>query len=87
MDYQQLIDSMSPQIYQSLKRSMEIGKWPDGRPLTPAQRESAMQAMIAWGERHLPAEERLGYIDKKHKAGDSCDDPAAMPLNWKEPES
>ena len=54
MDYQQLIDTMSPQIYQSLKRSVEVGKWPDGRALTQEQRETTMQAMIAWGEKHLP---------------------------------
>ena len=47
MDYQQMIDSMSPEIYQSLKRSVELGKWPDGKPLTPEQRQHAMQAIIA----------------------------------------
>jgi len=84
MDYQQLIETMSPDIYQSLKRSLEVGKWPDGKPLTPAQRESAMQAVIAWGEKHLPATERVGYIDKGRKAGDSCDDPQETLINWKD---
>jgi uncharacterized protein YeaC (DUF1315 family) len=87
MDYQQLIDTMSPQIYQSLKRSVEVGKWPDGRALTQEQRETTMQAMIAWGEKHLPEQDRVGFIDKQHKAGDSCDDPLEMPLNWKDQES
>ena len=85
MDYQQLIATLTPDIYQSLKRSVELGKWPDGKPLTPPQRESAMQAIIAWGEKHLDARERVGYIDKKHKAGDSCDDPGATTiLSWKD---
>ena len=84
MDYQQMIDSMSPEIYQSLKRSVELGKWPDGKPLTPEQRQHALQAIIAWGEKHLPQEQRVGYIDKGHKAGDSCDDPLETTLNWKE---
>lgn len=79
-----MIDSMSPEIYQSLKRSVELGKWPDGKPLTPEQRQHAMQAIIAWGEKHLPQEQRVGYIDKGHKAGDSCDDPLETTLNWKE---
>lgn len=84
MDYQQMIDSMTPQIYQSLRRAVELGKWPDGRPVTPEQREHAMQAVIAWGEQHLPPEERIGFIDKGHKAGDVCDDdPAETPLSWK----
>ena len=83
MDYQQLIDNMSPQIYRSLKRSVEIGKWPDGRTLTREQRETTMRAMIAWGEKHLPEEERVGYIDKQHKAGIVVTTPWKCPLNGK----
>ena len=84
MDYQQLIDSMTPDIYRRLTRSLEIGKWPDGKPLTSEQREHAMRAVIAWGETHLSAEERVGYIDRGHKAGDVCDDPEETPLNWQD---
>jgi len=82
MDYRQLIQNMTPQVYQSLKRSVELGKWPDGRPLTAQQRQDAMQAIIAWGELHLPEHERVGYIDKGHKGGDSCDAPGETPLKW-----
>ena len=84
MDYRQMIDSMSPEIYQQLRRSVEVGKWPDGRPLTPEQKHNAMQAIIAWGEAHLPPEQRVGYIDKGHKEGEQCDDPSEMPLAWKD---
>jgi uncharacterized protein YeaC (DUF1315 family) len=84
MDYVQLIATMSPETYQSLVRSVELGKWPDGRTVTAQQRENAMQAIIAWGEKHLPEQDRVGYIEKKEKAGDSCDVPLEMPLNWKE---
>ena len=82
MEYLQLVSTMTPEIYQSLKRSVETGKWPDGRPLTPGQRGEALQALIAWGEMHLPESERIGYIDKAHKAGDSCDDPVETALKW-----
>ncbi len=79
-----MIASMTPDIYRDLRRAAELGKWPDGKPLTREQREHALQAVIAWGELHLPEEQRVGYIDRGHKAGDSCDDPAAeTPLNWK----
>ena len=79
-----MIDSMSPEIYRSLKRAVEVGKWPDGQRLTREQRENALQAIIAWGERHLSETERVGYIDKGHKDGETCDDPVEMPLSWKE---
>ena len=84
MDYQQMIGSMSPEIYRSLKRSVELGKWPDGRPMTAEQRQNAMQAIIAWGEKHLPENERVGFIDKGPKAGGSCDDPPATTLKWQD---
>lgn len=84
MDYQQLIESMSPDVYRSLKRAVEVGKWPDGRELSGEQRESALQAIIAWGEIHLEQQQRVGFIDKKHKAGDTCDDPQETPLNWQD---
>ena len=83
MDYQQMIETMTPEMYRNLRRAVELGKWPDGQALSPEQKQNAMQAVIAWGERHLPEAERVGYIDKGHKAGDSCDDPAETPLNWK----
>ena len=84
MDYQQLIETMSPEIYQSLIRALELGKWPDGKPLTREQRQNTMQAVIAWGERYLSERERVGFIDNKQKAGDSCDDPQETTLTWKE---
>ena len=75
---------MSPQIYQSLLRSVELGRWPDGNALTTEQRANAMQAIIAWGERHLAESDRVGYIEKKQKPGAHCDTPLETPLCWKE---
>jgi uncharacterized protein YeaC (DUF1315 family) len=84
MDYSQLIDTLSPQFYQRLLRSVELGKWPDGKPLTAQQRANAMQAIIAWGERHLSESERVGHIEQKEKAAEQCDLPTETPLQWKE---
>ena len=84
MDYLQLIETMSPQIYQSLVRSVALGKWPDGKALTTEQRANAMQAIIAWGERHLVEQARVGYIEQKQKSGEHCDTPLETPLTWKE---
>ena len=83
MDYLELIETMSPEIYQNLLQSVERGKWPDGRVLTAEQRENAMQAIIAWGKSHLSEQDQIGFIDKGRKEGDSCDDPSETPLNWK----
>jgi len=82
MDYQQMIASMTPEIYRSLRRALELGKWPDGRALTPEQRQDTMRAVIAWGRQHLPEQQRVGYIDRGHKAGETCDNPEETPLKW-----
>ena len=84
MDYLQLIDTMSPEIYQSLVRAVELGRWPDGKRLTTEQRANALQAIIAWGERNLGEQDRVGYIDKKQKSDDQCETPAETPLRWKD---
>ena len=84
MAYQRLIETMTLETYTSLKRSLEMGKWPDGKTLTREQRENAMQAIIAWGRLHLPEQDRVGYINRGHKAGEICDEPEQAPLTWKE---
>lgn len=80
-DYLQSIQQMDRALYDRLLESLATGRWPDGRAVTESQRRHAMQAVIAWGEFYLPLEERVGFIDKGSKAGESCDEPA--PLTWK----
>ena len=81
-DYRQSVQQMDRQVYDQLVTSLSTGRWPDGRALTEEQRQRAMQAVITRGEIRLPPDERVGFIDKGAKAGDSCDDP--QPLAWKE---
>lgn len=77
MDFNQLIDDITPEIYRNLKRAVEIGKWPDGRVLTVEQRALSMQAVIAFEARHLDERERTGFIDRGTKQqGELCDDEA-----------
>lgn len=80
--YRESIQQMDRQVYEQLLESLSTGRWPDGRALTETQRQHAMRAVITWGEIHLSAEERVGFIDKGAKAGDVCDDP--KPLTWKD---
>ncbi|MEP0203046.1 MAG: DUF1315 family protein [Halioglobus sp.] len=84
MDYQQAIDKMSPEIYENLKKALEQGRWPDGRPMTSQQREHALAAVIAWGELHLPEHERVGFIDRGKKTGAFEAQTRETPLTWKD---
>ena len=40
MDFEQVINSMTPDIYQRLVTAVELGKWPDGVALTAEQKEN-----------------------------------------------
>ncbi|RYY79980.1 MAG: DUF1315 family protein [Moraxellaceae bacterium] len=74
MNIDQIMAALTPEIVQRFKTAIEIGKWPDGRPVTAAQRETCMQAVVAWEHQHLPEEQRTGYIDRGSKKKDeSCD--------------
>ncbi|MGK0442465.1 MAG: hypothetical protein ACJA0N_002276 [Pseudohongiellaceae bacterium] len=87
LDYEQVIAQLNPDIYQNFKRAIEVGKWPDGRVVSKEQRANCMAAAIAYEQKFVPEEQRIGYIDKGSKAeGEICDDkpdPAAInPLKW-----
>lgn len=87
MDMNQLINNLTPEIHLNLKRALELGKWPDGRPLTELQKELCMEAVISYEYQHLSEEQRVGYIDRGSKAeGEMCDDNPSeellKPLKW-----
>lgn len=48
MDLDQVINSMTPEIYQRLATAVELGKWPDGVALTPEQKENSLQLVMLW---------------------------------------
>ena len=52
MDIEQIIASMTPELYQRLATAVELGKWPDGVALTPEQKENSMQLVILWQARN-----------------------------------
>ncbi len=57
-----MIENITPDIYESLKLAVEIGKWSDGRKLTTEQKELSLQAIIAWEMNNLPEDQRTGYM-------------------------
>ena len=70
MNFEQLINNITPDIYQALKRAVEIGKWPNGSMLTPEQKSLVMEAVISYEHLHVDEEERMGFIDRGSKKQD-----------------
>jgi len=52
MNIEQMIDNMTPEIYQRLVTAVELGKWPDGVALTDEQKENSLQLVMLWQSRH-----------------------------------
>lgn len=72
-----MLAALTPDVVDSLRTAVEIGKWPNGERLSREQRETCMQAVLAWEVKNLPENRRTGYIDRGSKSeGESCgDDP------------
>ena len=90
-EFQQLISNIKPDVYQNLKTAVEVGRWPNGVKLTAEQRHLSLQAIIAYEVKHLPPEERTGYVPPIEKSGckgdkkdnkSTQDDSPNEPLHW-----
>ena len=76
MNYEDMVKQISPELYATFKRSLERGRWPDGREMTAEQREHCLQAVIAYDALHKPEQERVGFIDRARSQRDE------KPLKW-----
>lgn len=70
----EMIEKMTPEIYRNLKSAVELGKWTDGRRLTPEQKETCLEAVLAWELRFLPEDQRTGYMEQACKSHGDMDD-------------
>lgn len=55
----ELIEAMTPTIYENLKTAVELGKWGDGTRLSAEQVASCLQTIILYEARRLEVSERI----------------------------
>ena len=79
MKYDELLSQVTPELYATFKRSLELGRWPDGREMTAEQREHCLQAVIAYDRMHTPEGQRVGDIDRGRKTAAY---ERKQPLRW-----
>jgi uncharacterized protein YeaC (DUF1315 family) len=72
--WQALVAGLTPEMVESLKTAVELGKWPNGDRLTIAQRDHCLAAVIAWEAENRPDNERVGYIDRTKLEKKHCHD-------------
>lgn len=58
-EFLQAIRQMPKEVYERLKTAVELGKWPDGKPLTDEQKATSLQAVMAWQAMHLENPEHM----------------------------
>lgn len=72
----ELIDAMTPTIYENLKTAVELGKWGDGARLTQEQLEFCLQTIILYEAKHV---DEAARIEATMPTGCSKDsDPSVM---------
>lgn len=83
----ELLARITPEVYETLQQAVATGRWPDGSRLDDDRRALCLQAVIAWGERHLAPEQRVGHIPPRPHlhCGDTGEGPpdAPRPLQWR----
>ena len=72
----ELIEKLTPDMVTSLKQAIALGKFPDERPVSQAQKELMLEAIIRYEAQHTSESERTGFIDRS-KATCEIPNPAA----------
>ena len=68
MNFEDVAEAISPEVYEQFKQAIELGKWPDGRALSAAQKEICLQAIMLYEAKHnIDTSERIGYVDSSKK--------------------
>lgn len=52
MNVEQLLNAMTPEVFDRLNYAIETGRWLDGTPITKEQRDSCMQAVMLYQSKH-----------------------------------
>lgn len=73
MDLERILQALNPDIIDKFKEAIALGKWPDGSLLTLQQKETCMQAVIAFEQTFVAEDERTAYVPAKSTA---CETPA-----------
>lgn len=65
MSFEQVAQNLTEDVYYALRQSLQLGKWPDGRPLSSEQKEICMDAIITYElTNNVPEPDRVGYLDR-----------------------
>jgi uncharacterized protein YeaC (DUF1315 family) len=59
MNINELVKNLTPDVYENLRTAVELGKWPDGKPLTDEQKQNTLQLVMAYQSKVLKSTEHF----------------------------
>ncbi len=73
MNIEQIVNTMTPELYERLQYGSQTGRWPDGSALTAEQKEQALQLVILYQAKVEKSDQQFtvsenGEIVQKSKA-------------------
>ena len=71
---------LSPEMIERFKTALQVGKWPDGQPVSDKQKATLTQAIIIYDNANLPAGQRVGETDDQCACTPNAND--AMSSRW-----
>jgi len=64
MEFNELLSTINPEIYQRLKQAVELGKWQNGIKLTQQQSDLLLQVTLAYAARENLTTDELFSINQ-----------------------
>ena len=64
----ELVESLTPDMVNDLKRAIEMGKFPDNRAVSEEQKELMIEATILYDALKLPKKREPDFIHRKKQA-------------------
>lgn len=58
-DIDEMLATITPEIYQRLATAVELGKWPDGVALDSEQKENCLRLVLLWQSRNNSAPQHM----------------------------
>lgn len=59
MNLEQMLATITPEVYENLKYAVETGKWQNGQKVTDEQRDNALQLVMAYQSKVEQSEQQF----------------------------
>lgn len=62
LTFDEMIEQITPDMHANLQRTVQLGRFADGRRLTREQQADLLHTLMAWEAKNLPEDQRSGFL-------------------------